>query len=365
MPIRLLDPHREYAQIRADLEKEWCDVFQHMRLLGGEQVRLFERDIAAYIGVPHACGVASGTDALVVGMASLSIGSGDRVIIPTNAFVAALEAVHHLGATPVLVDVAQDSFAPDLTQIESCLPASAILIVHLYGAAFDVESVLALCRDSTTKLIEDGSHGHGASRHGKKVGAFGAIGCFSAGVVKNLGAYGDAGFITTRDSQIDKRIRELQRHGQRQKNEHLSYGYNSRLDELQAAVLRIKLRRLDQQNRRRRAIAAFYSDRLSASAIRVPQENPAEVAVYHQYVIRTPDRDRLRKHLLTRDIETGIHYPVPLHRQPAWLAAYGEHPSLPRAERLASEILSLPVYPDLSDAEVEHVAEAVASFSRR
>lgn len=360
--IPLLDLGREYAQIEAELAEEWRSTLQGMQLLEGAQVRAFEREIAAYVGVAHARGVASGTDALRLGMAALGIRRGDRVILAANSFVAALEVIHHLGAVPVLVDVREGGFAPDLDGVEASFPARAVLLVHLYGFAFDPAPLLDLCRRHGSDLIEDGAHAHGAARRGQRVGSFGAVGCFSAGVVKNLGAYGDAGFITTADGALAEAVSLLQRHGQRAKNEHVVYGHNSRLDELQAAVLRIKLRRLDARNRRRRSIAAFYGERLAPLGIAVPREEPDELAVYHQYVIRLPERDRLRRHLQERSIQTGVHYPVPLHRQPAWLRHYGETPALPRAERLAQEVLSIPVFPDLSDAEVETVAGAIASF---
>jgi len=360
--VPLLDLTREYREIAAEIERDWSSALQTMQLLGGEQVRRFEEEIASYVGAPYACGVGSGTDALRLGLAALGVRPGDRVVLPANAFVAALEAIHHLGAVPVLVDTAGDAFGPDLDAIANALPAAAVIVVHLYGSPLPLTQLHALCGQHDAALVEDGSHAPGATRDGRRVGSLGAIGCFSAGVVKNLGAYGDAGFVTTAEAQVAQRIRHLRHHGQAKKNQHREYGYNSRLDELQAAVLRIKLRHLDARNQRRRAIAAFYHDRFAPLGIRVPREDPDEVCVYHQYVIRTNARDRLRAHLDAEGIDTGIHYPVPLHRQDAWRRAYGESPSLPRAERLAAEILSLPIFPELTDAEVERVASAVESF---
>lgn len=362
--IPLLDLRREYAQIAAELQQEWATTLDRMQLLNGEQVRRFEEEIAAYVGVPHARGVASGTDALLLGMTAAGIGAGDRVILPANAFIADLEAIHHLGATPVLVDSAPDSIAPDDDAIADALPAAAVLIVHLYGHCLDLKRLLELCRRHGAHLVEDSAHAHGAARAGRQAGSFGTVGCFSAGIVKNLAAYGDAGFITTSDAKIAEGVTLLQRHGQQKKNEHVLYGYNSRLDEMQAAVLRVKLRHLDARNARRRAIAAHYSDTLAPLGIGVPREASEETAVYHQYVIRTPERDRLQTHLRDRGIDTGVHYPVPLHRQAAWLRAYGEAPPLPRCEQLAAEILSLPVFPDLTDAEVEQITDGVVSFFR-
>lgn len=361
--IPMLDLVREYQPIAAQVQQAWAEALRDMHLLNGPQATAFEREIAAYLGVAHARGTSSGTDALILALAGLHLGPGDRVILPANAFVAALEAVHHVGATPILVDVEEDGFGPDIDAIERALPARAVIAVHLYGAPLALGRLRALCARTGTHLIEDCSHAHGARRGDRYVGSFGTIGCFSAGVVKNLGAYGDAGFITTNDAVLAEEIGRLQRHGQQGKNHHLRYGWNFRLDEVQAGVLRVKLRYLEARNQRRRDIAARYSARLEPLGIQPPRVDADEVPVYHQYVVRTAQRDALRAHLQAAGVETAIHYPVPLHRQPAWAHTYGESGSFPRAERLAGEILSLPVFPDLTDAEVERVAAAVESFA--
>ncbi len=364
MAIPLLDLTREHAAIQDELQAAWAAALATMRLLKGENVAAFEREVAAYIGTAYARGVASGTDALLLSVIGLGIGPGDEVIIHANAFAAAVEAVHYAGARPVLVDIERDGLGPDIEAVAAALTprTKAIIVVHLYGSPLHLAPIQEIVARHHLALIEDCSHAHGASRNGRKVGTLGHAGCFSSGVVKNLGAYGDAGFITTADADLHARIRLLQMHGQEQKNHHVVYGLNSRLDELQAAVLRVKLRYLEARNRRRAAIAAYYSSRLAPLDVRVPREQPGEVHVYHQYVIRTAQRDRLQTHLKAAGVETGIHYPAPLHRHPAWLRCYGESPPLPRAERLAREILSLPVFPDLTDTEVEHVAGAVAAF---
>jgi dTDP-4-amino-4,6-dideoxygalactose transaminase len=366
MAIPLLDLKREHAAIEGELREAWAATLATMHLLKGENVAAFEREVAAYIGTPYARGVACGTDALLLTVLALGIGPGDEVLIHANAFVAAVEAVHHAGARPVLVDVEPDGLGPDIEALEHAITprTKALLVVHLYGSPLSMTPLLAIAARHNLPLIEDGSHAHGAARDGRKVGSFGRAGCFSSGVVKNLGAYGDAGFISTADAQLHAQLRLLQTHGQEQKNHHVLYGFNSRLDEMQAALLRVKLRHLDVRNGRRAAIAAYYGTRFAGLDVRVPREHPGEVHVYHQYVIRLAQRDRLQAHLKAAGVETGIHYPVPLHRQPAWLRNYGESPALPRAERLAREILSLPVFPDLTDAEVEQVADAVVGFFR-
>jgi len=360
--IPMLDLAREHAQIAPEVQQAWAETMREMHLLNGPQAAAFEREIAAYLGIAHARGTSSGTDALILALAGLGIGRGDRVVLPANAFIAALEAVHHVGATPVLCDVEADGFGPDVDALGAALPARAVLVVHLYGAPLALGGVADGCAATGAELIEDCSHAHGARRGGRFAGSFGTVGCFSAGVVKNLGAYGDAGFVTTGDAALAEEIGLLQRHGQRGKNQHVRYGWNFRLDELQAAVLRIKLRHLEARNQRRRDIAAFYSERLARLGVRTPRVDADEVPVYHQYVVRTERRDELQVHLKSRGVETGIHYPVPLHQQAAWTRAYGVGGRFPRAERLAGEVLSLPVFPDLSDGEVERVVAGVESF---
>lgn len=367
MTIPMLDLKREYAAIHEEVRAAWATTLAGMHLLKGENQAAFEQEIAAYTGTSHACGVASGTDALLLALIGLGIGAGDEVVIHANAFAAAVEAVHHTGARPVLVDVEADGLGPDPQAVARAITprTKALMAVHLYGSPLRLAGLDEIVTRHRLVLIEDCSHAHGASRDGRKVGTFGRAGCFSAGVVKNLGAYGDAGFVTTADAGLAARIRLLQTHGQEKKNQHVLYGFNSRLDELQAAVLRVKLRHLEARNRRRAVIAAYYRERFAGCDVRVPQEHPGEVHVYHQFVIRTAQRDALQAHLKAAGVDTGIHYPVPLHRHPAWLQRYGATPPLRRAEQLAQEVLSLPVFPDLNDAEVEQVAAAVTGFFRR
>jgi dTDP-4-amino-4,6-dideoxygalactose transaminase len=337
-----------------------------MHLLGGEEVRAFESEMAAYLGVQHVRGVASGTDALGLAAAAAGLGAGDEVLIQANAFMAAVEALHHAGAVPVPVDVRLADLGPDADDLAAKITARTrgVLVVHLYGLPVDLDPILAIARRAELVVIEDCSHAHGATLDGRRVGSFGAAGAFSLGVVKNLAAYGDAGLVSTDDAAIAERVRLLGTHGQASKNEHAFYGTNSRLDELQAAWLRVKLRLLDARNARRQAIARYYDDWFGPH-LQVPTRDPRRVHVYHQYVVRTPQRDALRSHLAKYDIDTGVHYPVPIHRQPAWRTTFGDAPALPRVEQAAGEILSLPVHPDLTDAEVERVAEAVVDFFRR
>ena len=334
--VPLMDLRREYYAFRDELLAAFERVLGRMQLIGGEEVRAFESEMAAYLGVRHVRGVASGTDALWLAVAAAGIGAGDEVLVQANAFIAAVEALQRVGARPVPVDIRLDDLGPDPEDVAARLSprTRGLLVVHLYGLPVDPRPLLALAHEQPLVVVEDCSHAHGATLDGRRVGSFGAAGAFSLGVVKNLAAYGDAGMVATDDGELADRVRLFGNHGQAKKNEHALFGTNSRLDELQAAMLRVKLRVLDARNRRRAEIAYYYSERLHGLVV-TPPEDPSRSAVYHQYVVRTPQRDALRAYLAERDIETGIHYPVPIHRQPAWLRTFGEGPALPRAEQAA------------------------------
>jgi dTDP-4-amino-4,6-dideoxygalactose transaminase len=265
----------------------------------------------------------------------------------------------------VPTDIRLDDLGPDLDDLAARItPRTRGSRRAPARLPVDLGPLLKLADGRRLVIVEDCSHAHGATLGGRRVGSFGVAGAFSLGVVKNLAAYGDAGLVSTDDAGVAERVKLLGTHGQAQKNQHELYGTNSRLDELHAAMLRVKLRGLEARNRRRREIAAYYTERLRAF-VTPPYEDAARVSVYHQYVVRTPVRDALRAHLAAHDVETGVHYPVPIHRQPAWLDRFGNGPALPHAERAAREILSLPAFPDLTDAEVERVATAAAGFFRR
>jgi dTDP-4-amino-4,6-dideoxygalactose transaminase len=354
---------REYQTSRSELLAACERVLDRMQLLGGEEVKAFESEMAAYLGVAHVRGVASGTDALALAARAAGLQPGDEVLIQANAFMAAVEALVAIGARPVPVDVRLDDLGPDLDDLVARITPQtrAIMVVHLYGFPVDLDPILALANERGLLLLEDCSHAHGARYAGKHVGGFGVAGAFSLGVVKNLAAYGDAGMVSTDDAELATTVKLLGTHGQAKKNEHAFYGGNSRLDELHAAMLRVKMRRLDGRNARRAAIAAHYTERLRGRAV-PPPADPRRTHVYHQYVLRTQRRDALQRHLAGLEIETGIHYPQPIHRQQAWRDRFGEHPALPRAEQAAREVLSLPVHADLTDAEVERVADAVVRF---
>jgi dTDP-4-amino-4,6-dideoxygalactose transaminase len=361
--VRLMELAREYKAYKAELLAACEQVLDRMQLLGGDELKGFEREMAAYLGVGHVRGVASGTDALRMAARAAGVEPGDEVLIQANAFMAAVEALIDVGARPVAVDIRLDDLGPDLDDLAARVTTKtrALLVVHLYGFPVDLDPLVRFARDRDLILLEDCSHAHGARYDGRRVGSFGAAGAFSLGVVKNLAAYGDAGMVSTDDATIADTVKLLGTHGQLKKNEHVLYGGNSRLDELQAGMLRVKLRHLDARNARRAAIAAHYTERLRGRVV-PPPSDVRRTHVHHQYVIRTQRREALRQYLANADIEAGIHYPTPIHRQTAWTERFGDPDALPRAEQVSREILSLPVHADLSDAEVERVAETVRRF---
>ena len=367
MNVPLLDMKREFAEIREEVFAEWDRVFESMRLLKGQNLRAFEQEIADYLGARCAVGVASGTDALILGLIASGVGAGDEVIVQVNAFAAAAEAIHITGATPVAIDIRENDLGPDVDQLADAISdrTKAVIVVHLYGLPVDLGPILDLTEPKGILLIEDASHAHGATYRGRKVGTFGRAGCFSCGPVKNLGSYGDGGFIATNDDAVAEKVRLLQAHGQARKNEHQLHGFNSRLDELQAVVLRAKLKRLDRRNAQRVQHADLYSAAFQPLGIITPATFEDRTCAYHQYVIRTPQRDQLAAFLKERGIGTGVHYNYPIHKQPPWKATWGTEPSLPVSERVATQILSLPVFPDLRAEEVEYVIESVKAFMGR
>jgi dTDP-4-amino-4,6-dideoxygalactose transaminase len=368
MKIPLLDLTRQVPKIREELFQNWSHVLGTMKLLNGENLAAFEGEIATYMGARHAYGVASGSDALLLGLIACDIGEGDEVILHANAFIAAVEAIRWAGARPVLVDMQESDFGPVPDQIESRINerTKALLIVHMYGHPVDIEPIVEICKRNRLRLIEDCSHAHGAEYKGKKVGTFGNVGCFSCGPVKNLNAFGDAGFCITNDPDVGERVDLLRVHGQKGKNRHLFYGFNSRLDELHAVVLRIKLRDLDEDNKKREEIARRYAEAFSSlDDVVAPPMDKDKKSVYHRYVIRTTKRDELMEYLTSQGIGVGIQYPSPLHKQEAWREnGYGDY-HLPVSERVSTQILSIPMFPELREEEVEYIIMKIAEFFRK
>ena len=362
-PIYFARPSAQYQAMRDEIDAAIRRVLEgHIYIMGAE-VERFETDFAAYCGARHAVGVANGTDALHLALRALDIGAGDEVIVPAHTAVPTIAAIEMSGAAPRFVDITADRFGLDPALIERALTprTRALMPVHLYGHPVDLGPMLALAQARGLRVIEDCAQAHGARWHGQRVGAIGDIGCFSLYPTKNLGAIGDAGIVTTNDPGLADRLRELRQYGWRGRQISEVPGFNSRLDELQAAILNAKLPHLDASNARRRAIAARYLDGLGNLPLALPHVQPDCEAVYHLFVVRSRARDRLKAHLQDHGIVAGIHYPVPCHQHPAYRARFGQV-SLPVTEQVVGEILSLPLYPELRDDQDERVIDAVRGF---
>ncbi len=402
--VPAIDLGATHADLRQEIETAAARVFASGRYIGGPEVEGLENEFAAFCGVPHAVAVGSGTDALRFSLMAVGAGSRagrkggagresagadgapDEVITSPLTFIATTEAVSQAGAKPVFVDVDPESLTLDPGLLEKGLTprTTAIVPVHLFGQTADMDPILELARARGLAVIEDACQAHGAQYRGgaggpgRMAGALGDVGCFSFYPTKNLGGCGEGGMVTTASAEIAARVLRLGDHGQSEKYVHAEEGYNGRLDALQAAILRIKLRRLAGWNARRRALAAQYTERLkemglAGSSLRLPVEKAWGTHVYHLYTVRLIDggtdrapstrapsaRDRVRTALLERGIETGVHYPIPLHLQPAYAWMGLKQGSFPVAERAAREVLSLPLYPEMSEAQVERVCEAL------
>ena len=367
--IPLVDLKAQYRTIKEEVRAAIDDVLEGMQLNIGPNVRAFDQEFAAFCGAKHAIGVGSGTDALQLSIRALGISSGDEVITVSHTFFATVEAILYSGARPILVDVDEKTFNMDYAAaVQAITPRTkAIMPVHLYGRTADLKPLLALGKEKGLQIIEDACQAHGATLDtGAKAGASGRVSAFSFYCSKNLGAYGEAGSITTNDDALATELRSLREHGQSTRYYHPVIGYNARLDEIQAAILRIKLRKLPEWNARRLAIARHYNDRLNGSGVITPEIPEGGRHVFHCYVVRVPGgkRDDLRKYLADRGIGTGVHYPVPIHMQEASAFLGYRQGDLPVTERLAGEVLSLPMYAELTDTQVDTVAGAVADFIR-
>lgn len=338
------------------------DVMEEASFILGPDVTRFEEDFASYIGSAHCIGVESGTAALELALQALGIGSGDDVIMPANTYIASALAVSAIGARPVLVD-ADSAFLIDSELLESALTprTKAIMPVHLYGQVVPMDPILAFARRHGLRVIEDACQAHGARYNGRRAGSFGDVGCFSFYPGKNLGAYGDGGAIVTNDAALDDELRLLRDFGQRKKYEHLIKGCNARLDSIQAAVLDVKLRHLDDWNAARRRHADAYDAMLPQIGIAAPRRLTDEGHVYHLYVIEVDRRDEVAAALRERGIATGIHYPIPIHLQPAYSDLGLGTGAFPRTERSAPHLLSLPMFPELREEQISLVVDALAS----
>lgn len=364
LSVPLLDLKQQYTAIRQEVQSALAEVFESQKFILGPQLQALETEIAAYLGTRFAIGVGSGTDALFLSLRALGVGPGDEVIVPAFTFFATAECVSLLGATPVFSDIDASSFTLDPvdTARKVTRRTRAIIPVHLYGQAADMEPIVALARQHGLRVVEDNAQAIGATYRGKRTGALADAGCISFYPSKNLGAWGDGGMVVTDSEATAQRIRSLRDHGTSHKYRSEEIGWNSRLDEIQAAVLRVKLRHLDAWNQRRRSHAAAYDGALKTlPSVATPLSGGWGEHVFHQYTIRVPRRDAVQEALAEQGVTTAIYYPIPLHLQPAYASLGYKASSLPQSERACAEVLSLPMYPELSPEQIEHVANALAN----
>lgn len=362
--IPILDLTQQYQELKSNIDKAVLDVLSSGSYILGRNVTSFEQEIAQYCGTKRAVGVANGTDALHLALRALDIGPGDEVITVAFTFVATTEAIGIVGATPVFVDINPKTFNLDHNQLISKITpkTKAILPVHLYGQPADMSPIMEIAKKYNLYVVEDCAQAIGAVYNGQKVGSFGDIGCFSFFPTKNLGAFGDGGMITTNSNYLADRIIGLRNHGGKVRYYHDEIGLNSRLDEIQAAILRVKLPHLDKWNQRRREIAHRYNELLKdVQEIETPYELENTSCVYHQYTIKTPVRDQMNEALKENGIMTMIYYPVPLHLQEVHKHLGIREGALPVTEKLTQKVLSLPIFPEISDLQQKQVAEAIKS----
>lgn len=362
MEVPFLNLKAHHAHLRGEFAAAIDEVIEASAFAGGPFVTRFEEDFARFCEVDHAVGVGSGTDALWLALLALGIGPGDEVITVPMTFIATAEAISRTGAIPVFVDIDEATYTLDPAALELAVTprTKAILPVHLFGQMADMEPILAFAKRYGLFVIEDAAQAHGATYQGRRAGSLCAAGCFSFYPGKNLGAFGEAGAVTTHDADLASQMRILRDHGQSRKYQHSVVGWNCRMDGIQAAVLRLKLRELDSNNAKRREIAASYSEAFAGIPDFIPPHfDPRGNPVHHLYVVRVPDRDGLMRSLAGKGIGTAIHYPIPVHLQEAY-GFLGLAPgSFPVSERCAKEFVSLPMYPELTPAQINAVVEAV------
>lgn len=361
MRIPLVDLQAQYATIQAEVMAAIEDVLQQMQLFLGPQTHLFEEEFAAFYRARYGIGVSSGTEALVLALRACQIGPGDEVITVANSFIATVEAIALVGARPIFVDIEPESYVMDWRQLEEVVTerTRAIIPVHLYGHPVEMRPVLDFARRHGLRVIEDASQAHGALYEGKPIGGLGDIACFSLYCSKQLGAYGEAGMCVTSDSGLAENMRMWRDHGSQQRYQHEFLGTNARIDELQAAILRVKMRYLEQWNRARQAHAQVYTSRLTGIVEKTPVVQPWATHTYYLYVVEVAEREAFRRTLESEGIATGIHYPLPIHLQPA-CAEYGyQRGSLPVTERVVQRIVSLPMYPELTAEQLAYVIEGI------
>lgn len=365
MNIPMVDLKIQYESLREEIEAGIRGVLETTQFILGPAGRQLEEQIATYCGVRHAIGVSSGTDALHLALRAAGIGPGDEVITSPFTFIATAEAISYVGATPVFVDIDAQTFNIDVALIEAAITerTKAVLPVHLFGQPADLQPMLDLCRRHGLQLIEDCAQSFGATYNGRMTGALGQAGCFSFFPSKNLGCYGDGGMIITDDEDLAAEVRVLRNHGSRERYHHSIIGYNSRLDELQAVILLAKFKRIDSYNRQRRENAHRYTENLRGSVITPPVEDGKGVHVYHQYTILSERRDALHQALTAAGIASAVYYPIPLHQQEVYGNLH-EQVAFPITEHTSRQVLSLPMYPELTHEQIDRVCEVLIGAAK-
>lgn len=367
MTVPFVDLRAQHCALESQITAAVARVINRCDFILGEAVAEFEREFAQFIGSSHAVGVSSGFDALRLSLTAAGVGPGDEVLVPANTFIATALAVSAVGAVPVFVDVEEGTYGVDPARIEAAITpkTKAIIPVHLYGQACDLERLVAQAQAHRLVLIEDACQAHGARFAGRRVGTFGLTGCFSFYPAKNLGACGDGGIIVTDNSTIAQQLRVLRDCGRVDKYRHAVKGLNARLDTLQAAILRIKLPLLEQWNALRAAHAQRYRTILGeVRQVHTPVVASQRTHIFHLYVVRVQQRDKLQKFLADQGVQTGVHYPLPLHLQEAYAELGYQSGSMPVAEQVAGEILSLPMFPEMTETQIQYVCDSVKRFYR-
>ena len=364
MQVPIVDLKAQYDSIKDEIREALDNVLNSCSFVLGKQVAMLEEEFAEYCQAKYCVAVNSGTSALHLALLAHGIGQGDEVITVPHTFIATVEAISYTGATPVFIDINQETYNIDPSKIASRVTdkTKAILPVHVYGQSADMDPILEIAEKHNLVVIEDACQAHGAEYKGRKAGCIGNAGCFSFYPSKNLGAYGEGGAVTTDEEAIYRRIRTLRNHGESERYFHQSIGYNYRMDAFQGAVLRVKLDHLDEWVEARRKNARLYNELLKETQVITPIEPDFARSVFHLYVVRVKNRDALQKYLNDNKIGTGLHYPLPIHLQESYHSLGYKKGDFPISEKISKEILSLPMYPELSDGQVRHVISAIKGF---
>lgn len=362
--IPLVDLSRQYKDIQKEVDKAIEGVLKSTHFILGEECSEFEREYASFCKVKYAVGVGNGLAALELGMRAIGIGAGDEVLTPANSFIASSSSISFTGAKPVLVDCEEETFNIDVAKAEKAITkrTKAIMPVHLYGQLANMEEVLKLAKKYNLLIIEDACQAHGASFKGKKAGSFGDVAAFSFYPGKNLGGYGDGGIVVTNKANIARKITRMRNYGQKEKYNHIYLAWNSRLDTLQAAILRVKLKYLDKWNAKRLEYAKLYNKLLKDLPVIPPKTHADYIHVFHLYVVKVKERNRLAKYLDSKGVKTGLHYPIPIHLQKAYSDLGYKKGDFPITEKLAEQTLTLPLFSEMTEKEIRFVAQQIYDF---